>query len=193
MATNEEKSILQGILEFAAGTAATLGVEAAVKAVKEHVGALAEKKATELFVDSGDRAKMFVEVAKMVTIGMNDGDKITAGKKARLWIVEAWKERNEEGELTGLLKKVPDEGMPAVLWMLGSLNSYEEFAETIRAFLAHDNFFQEIAKRAETTGGTIVNDDIRKVWDATTATVNTIAAAARPSVRNITEVLRRVK
>jgi hypothetical protein len=196
MATNGEKTILQGVLEFAAGTAATLGVEAAVKAVRVHLGTLAQEKAKELFIDSGDRAKMFVEVAKLVTIGMTEDEKAAAGEKTRLWIVGAWKEHDEEGELTGLLKKVPDEGRPPVLWMLGNLSSYQEFAETIRAFLAHDNLFQKarkFARQAESAGETIVSDDVRKVWTATTNTIDTLAAAARPGVRTLTDTLRRIR
>jgi hypothetical protein len=190
---DENKTILRGIIEFGAGTLAAVGVEAALKAAKEHIGVAAEAKAKELFIDSGDRAKTFAEVAKLAI--SNNPAKKAAGNKVRGFIVEAQGE-HEEGELTNLLKKVSDGDKSVVLQMLGSLDSYEEFTATVRSFLAHDNFFQEVmklAKRAEATGGTIVSDDVRTIWRATTATINNFAGAARPGIRNLTDTLRRVR
>jgi hypothetical protein len=197
MATAEEKSILQGVLEFAAGTLTTLGVNAAAKAVKQHIGTVAEQKANELFVDTGDRAKTLAEVAKLRTADpTTDPLKRLAGFNVQRWIVEAWKDHHEEGDLSSLLRKVPDEDKPAVLFMLGSLGSYAEFTDTIRAFLSHDNALQKALKmveRAESAGETIVGEDIRRVLQATATTINNFAGAARPGVRNLTEALRRIR
>ncbi len=201
MASTEEKTILQGILEFAAGTAATLGVEAAVKALKQQVGTAATAKAKELFVDAGDRTKILAEVAKMVN--SNDEGTEIAGRNIKHWVIDAWKDKNEEGELTSLLRKVSDADRPGVFLMLGCSSSYQEFTDTVRAFLAHDNILQlalKIAKQAESEGRAIGGNDFRKIRDfvATSlgnanSTINTLAAAARPGIRNLTETLRRIR
>ncbi len=192
---DEKKTRMEELFGVLGGALAAVGVEAALKAAKQHIGTVAEEKAKELFIDSGDRAKTFAEVAKLMTAKMTDNQKAKAGRNVRLWIVEAW-DKHEEGELTSLLKKVSDDDKPVVLQMLGSLNSYGDFTKTIRGFLFHDNALQKalkMVKQAETTGETIVSDDVRELWEVTNSTINNLAGAARPGIRNLTEALRRIR
>jgi hypothetical protein len=186
MANNEEKTILQGALEFAAGTLAALGVEAAVKAAKQQLGIAAEAKAKELFVDTGDRSKILAAAAKLMID--TDPAKSNAGRNVRKWIVEAWNDHHEEGELTSLLKKVSDEDKPAVFQMLGSLESYDEFSETIRSFLTHDNALQtalKFVRQAESTGGTIAKNDLRALATNVAHGLNDAAGAMLPGLRRL--------
>lgn len=186
MATSENEK--KGILGFLTGALGTIGVEEAVKAVREHINTAATEKAHELFEDSGHRAETMVAVAKLTTAGMSDDQKAEAGKQARAWIVKAWKKNHEEGELTSLLKKIPDEDKPAVLVMLGKSADYDEFVDTIRAFLIHDNVGQVLLKfadRVESTGGRIASDDVHKVVNAAAYGLNNAAQVALPYLREL--------
>jgi hypothetical protein len=190
---DQQKAFLQGFLDFGAGILTAAVGDAAANAIRGHINDLAGEKAKELFVDVGDRAKTLAEVSKLIL--SNDEKKRVAGNKIRAWIVEGW-EKHEEGELTSLLKKIPDNNKAAVFQMLGSLDTYDEFTKTIRGFLFHDNALQialKMVKQAESTGDIIVSDDIRELWTATSTTVNNLAGAARPGIRNLTETLRRIR
>ena len=201
MATTENER--KGILDFAAGTLATLGVEAAARAFRSHLSTAVVQKANELMNDGGSRIDILADVATLMTDA--DADKRKVGNQARLFFIEAQR-RHEEGDLNTLLRRFPPEKADkriVVLQMLGGLDNYEEFAATIKSMLSHDNVMQKalkIAERMESAGGGIINDDLRKIREMAASSlekvannVNSIAGAARPNVRDLTATLRRIR
>ncbi len=195
-----KKTGIDGILEFGGGILTAVVGEVTAKAIKEHSQAAIENKAKEYFVDGGERAKILAEVGKLMTADATTQPlKRAAGLRIQKWILEAWEDHHEEGELTSLLRKIPDEDKSVVLFMLGSLSSYDEFTTTIRAFLSHDNALQKAVKlvrQAESSGESIVSDDIRRIsrfavasLGKATNTINEAAGAVLPSLQRFSDWL----
>ena len=68
-------------------------------------------------------------------VNSNDEGTEIAGRNIKHWVIDAWKDKNEEGELTSLLRKVSDADRPGVFLMLGCSSSYQEFTDTVGPFL----------------------------------------------------------
>lgn len=183
MATTEEK----GILDFLAGALAAAVGEVAVNEIKKGIQTAAGEKAKALLVDSGNRGETFAALAETIVAGMKPEERKDACEKTRGFFVQAQRE-HEEGELNSLLAKVPKEGKANVLCMLGTCQNYQEFAETIRAWMAHDNAIQmglKLVKKAESSGEHIVGDDVHKLFTVATTAANNAAGAMLPGLRRL--------
>ena len=78
--------------------------------------------------------------------------------------------------------------------MLGLCDDYDEFANTIRAFLANDSALQKVlrmVKDAETDGKTIISSDVHKVANAAARGLNEAAGAALPHLQRFSDWLER--
>ena len=191
MANERERTIWEIIIGTLAGAAGTMGVTALTEALKSHAQTAVTKKAGDLMA---------------LKISSKPGD-ANAGENVRLWLIRAQRETANgaitEGEIVNLLNKISGPGQRiVVLRGLGSLPDYEDFIATM-GILRHDNVMQfaiKLAERMRTTGGGIIDDDLRAIRDAvgsslgrTAETINTLAGAARPGVRNLTDMLRRIR
>jgi len=204
MANERERTIWEIVFSTLAATAGTMGVTALAEALKNHAQTAVTKKANDLINDTG--RPMLMRDLMALKISSKPGD-AAAGENVRLWLIRAQRETANgaitEGEIVNLLNKLSGPGQRIlVLRGLGSLSDYEDFIATM-GILRHDNAMQfaiKLAERMRTTGGGIIDDDLRAIRDAvgfslgrTAEIINTVAGAARPGVRNLTEMLRRIQ
>jgi hypothetical protein len=204
MANERERTIWEIVFSTLAATAGTMGVTALAEALKNHAQTAVTKKANDLINDTGRPMLMRDLMALVVSSKPGDAE---AGENVRLWLIRAQRETANgtitEGEIVNLLNKISGPGQRVlVLRGLGKLPSYEDFIATM-GILRHDNVMQfaiKLAERMRTTGGGIIDDDLRAIRDAvgfslgrTAEIINTVAGAARPGVRNLTEMLRRIQ
>ncbi len=205
MTTEGGKNSLQALMDFITGALAALGVEGGIELVKKQIRKKAGEKAHELFVDSGERIDILIDIAQLMI--SDDEKKRAAGEKVLGYFIEA-QGRHEEQEINGLLRKFPPEKADKrilVLQVLGGLKDYNQFKNAITSTLKHDNALQLVLKTAERmnqAGGTIVSEDARAAMKVAGAVaesakekscraMNAAAGAALPAARQFLETLRK--
>jgi hypothetical protein len=201
MADEKEKTMWEVIFSALAGVAGTVGFNSLIEALRNHVQTAVVKKAKDLVSDTGRPALMRDLMAMRLSADAKDS---AAAENIRQWLIRAECETATgiitEGDIVNLLNQLQQGPRTTVLRGLGSLPTYEEFIATM-GILRHDNAMQYVIKIAERmrAGENIIDDDLRAIRETVEASlkrvainINTAAGMVRPSIRSLTDALRRI-